>query len=290
MKGLPRIGPFLVLLTLGWAVCMAPSVCRAQGGSWLNNPFGGIFSGTSSPGQAVEREMPGLLNPLLPMLFPPTFGAEARTRAEFVSLNGTLENTNTGKTFDLNSDLGFVDSAELVEVMVRLQLSRFSGRLHKDMYLRTFEGNRTRFDWPEWRLGLDIDAIDTALIRFGINFDFYPERPDFVVNNAKIDALPDTPFKIEGPRPFTGGLHLTLNPVSFASLGVSLEGRARKSLRTGSELDEFTLAGGFNAPVTVLGTVAFRAGYRYSSIEWGTSPYMVRTQWSGVFGEIAYRY
>ncbi len=219
------------------------------------------------------------------MILPPIFRGEARVRAYFTGFSGNLKNENTGLSVSLVDDLGHVDSATILETMLKLKISRLSARVHCDSYLRTFRGGNGRFDWPEWRVGADLDLIDTPQFRFGINMDYYWNQPEFSAKSDEIDSV-----GFSGPKPVTWGLHATLDRGDPRTLRWNVEGRGRLSLRTGSRLDELEGALGVLSPETAFGTVLLRGGYRHSWLEFGADPWKVKTQWSGVFVDLSYRY
>jgi hypothetical protein len=50
------------------------------------------------------------------------------------------------------------------------------------------------------------------------------------------------------------------------------------------------LAGGVKTPETVLGSVALRGGWRYTTVELANAGYDVNLNWSAIFGELIYYY
>jgi hypothetical protein len=115
--------------------------------------------------------------------------------------------------------------------------------------------------------------------------DFYATRPSFTLDDPVLGVV-----NIEAPRPATVGAHIALNPVSIGRLSVSMEGRARRSIRTGTRINEYEIAAGLKTPETVLGTVALRGGFRYSDIGLEQNNHQVDVKWSGFFGELVYHY
>lgn len=229
--------------------------------------------------------MPGIMNPCTPYIAPPILRGEVRFRPIFIGLEGTVQDTETGVSRDFLKELGYVNQGILFETMVRAQIGRVSLRAHYDSYIRTFRGSDSRLDWPEFRLGGELDLWYTEPIRFGFDMDFYATRPSFKLDDPVLGRI-----FIESPRPATVGAHIALNPVSIGRLSVSMEGRARRCIRTGTRINEYEIAAGLKTPETVLGTVALRGGFRYSDIGLEYDIHRVDAKWSGFFGELVYQY
>jgi hypothetical protein len=269
-------------------LCGLVSACLARPAAALP-PLPNPFAGLPSPRQVIaglmECDMPGMADCNSMFVFPPVLRGELRARPLFIGLSGTVENTITGQQLDLVDDLGYVNQGILTEWMGRAQFGRFSARVHFDMYMRTFRGTRSRLDWPDFHAGFDFDLISRPAMRVGLNMDFYPERPDFFLNASPIGTV-----RAAFPKPSTAGFHVVLMPKTLGSLSGMLETRGRRSLRTGTRLDELEFAMGLTTPETVLGTVALRAGWRYSHIFLGTDSYDINIDWSAYFGELVYYY
>ncbi len=276
----PRILPALVFPLL----ILAANPVQAQqpqlpAGS-LPTPWAGT-KGFSFLTRPLEWDMPGLTDACNPFLYTPVLRGEMRVRPVFIGFSGQFEDTVSGQSFDLVDQLGYVNQGTLVETMVRGQLARFSARLHYDAYLRTFRGAGTRLDWPEFRVGADLDLVYSEPLRAGLDMDFYPARPLFSYSGGPLGT-----GSIESPRPATWGVHLVYNPADGTTMSPSVEARGRFSLRTGTRIREWEIAAGFKAPWTVLGTFGLRGGYRDTRIEMHAQDLMVNVHWQGVFGEI----
>lgn len=267
--------------------CAGVEVAGAQELPGLEREFASLFSRIPSLSGILEGEMPGITRPDAPMILPPIFRAEFRVRPLFINFSGDVSNGATGQSLSLLDDLGHIENAVVIESMARLKVSRFSLRAHVDSYMRTFRGGTGRFDWPEWRVGGDLDLIDTPNFRFGLNMDFYWDQPSFNFGNVGFG-----PVSIPGPRPSTWGLHAVLDLGDPRSIRYSLETRGRLSMRTGSRIDEVEAALGLMSPETVFGSVLLRGGYRHTWLEinWEGSQVEVQVQWSGVFADLSYRF
>ena len=225
------------------------------------------------------------MNPCTPYVAPPILRGEVRFRPIFIGLEGKVEDSTTGFSRDFLKELGYVNQGILFEYMARAQIGRVSLRAHYDSYIRTFRGHNSRLDWPEFHLGGDLDLMYTEPIRLGLDMDFYVARPEFRLEDPVLGAI-----NIAAPRPATVGGHIVLNPVSIGRLSVSMEVRARRSIRTGTRINEYEIAAGLKTPETVLGTVALRGGFRYSDIGLEHENIHVDVQWKGGFGELVYYY
>jgi hypothetical protein len=255
------------------------------------DPFSSIIPGVEFLRKTVEGDMPGMVDKRVPFVCTPRFGAEARARALFMKLSGGVTDETTDQTFDFVGDLGYEEQGIIIQSMVRLQFSRLSLRAVYDAYLRTFRGGGAggRLDWPEFYYGFDFDFYNTPSVRFGLDMDFYPNRPTFAVGQLP-GIVPARSVTIVAPRPATIGLHLVWNPINCGSLQWSFETRARRSIRSGSKLDEIEAAAGLLTPHTVLGEVGLRGGYRYSSLELGGEQFVAKPRWSAWFVEAVYYY
>jgi hypothetical protein len=253
------------------------------------DPFSSILPGVDILKKTLEQDMPGLVDKRIPFVCPPTFGAEARVRAIFMNLSGGLHDDNTDQTFDFTGDLGYEQQGIIIESIVRLQFSRLSLRGVYDAYLRTFRGGGAggRFDWPEFHYGFDFDLYNTPCVRFGLDMDFYPRQPTFSVRQLP-GIVAATSVSIVAPRPVTAGLYFVYNPINIGSLQWSFETRARRSVRTGTKIDEVEVATGVLTPETVLGEIGLRGGYRYTKLELQSDPYVTKARWSAWFGELVY--
>jgi hypothetical protein len=274
----------VAVLVLAWAA--SPAAAQTCVGY---DPFSSIIPGVETLRKTVEGDMPGLVDKRVPFVFPPKFQAETRVRALFMNLSGGVTDETTDQTFDFVGDLGYVEQGIVVQSMVRLQFSRFSLRGVYDAYFRTFRGTKGRFDWPAFYYGFDFDLYNTPSVRFGLDMDFYPERPTFS-SGPLPGIVPVTSASIGAPRPSTAGVHLVWNPINCGSLQWSFETRARRSLRTGSKIDEVEAATGFLSPNTVLGVVGLRGGYRYTNLELQGDRFNAKAHWSAWFGEFVYYY
>lgn len=243
------------------------------------------FAEGPSPLEALAPRAPNFFDPSTWFVFLPAFRGEAKVKPLFIYLSGDVQDTRTGSTYRSADVLGMPKHLVVVETMLRGQISPFSFRVHYDAYLNQFRGSRAKLDWPEWRLGMDFDLIDRGAIRLGLNLDVCPQHPEAGISPPQIGN-----FEYTFPRPVTGGIHCIWNPMDVSGMSLSLEARARRSLRTGTRIDEIDLAAGIKSAGTILGRVAVRGGWRYTMIGLDTSDYEIRSRWSSVFGELVYYY
>lgn len=234
---------------------------------------------------AFAPRAPNFCDPSTWFVFLPAFRGEAKVRPLFVYLSGDVQDSQSGLTYSLGSEVSIPKHVVVVETMVRGQISPFSLRVHYDAYLNQFRGSNAKLDWPDWRIGMDFDLIDRGAVRLGLNFDVYPQRPEVSVSLPQVGNV-----EYSFPRPATGGIHCIWNPVDVSGMSLSLEARARRSLRTGTRIDEVDLAAGVKSAGTILGRVAVRGGWRYTVMGLDTSAYEFRPRWSSVFGEVVYYY
>ena len=270
--------PVLHMLTVGFLTLSVGAACA-------QSPFSVRFSPGPPANRALEADLPGITDRGSPFLFPPVFRGEVRVRPLFIGMGGEVENRETGARLDVRSDLGYEDRGTIVEGMVRAQFSRVSLRVHKDMYLRTLEGTVSRLDWPEVRLGMDLDLADSYRLRFGLNMDWYMDSPRFSLGSSQIGN-----FAVDWPRPVTVGIHARFNTPNFGAMSGSFESRFRTSLLTEVRMHEVDLAAGLTTPQTVIGTVGLRAGWRYTSMEYSIPRWQMDLRWSSVFLELIHNY
>jgi len=198
---------------------------------------------------------------------------------------GKFGDRTRGIYFDLHKDLGIVDRVVTVETMARLQLSRLSLRIHYEAYVRGFVGQWGEFDWPQFRLGADVDLFSRNGFRLGANLDGNLNHPVFTYSHPGHD-----PERVSLARPVTAGVHLAYNPFGTGGLSPSFETRARWPLRQYSRLTEYEIAAGLKTPQTVLGRGALRGGWRYTEIECRERQKELSAKWSGVFAEYVFLY
>jgi hypothetical protein len=257
--------------------------------------FAHVFSEMTGPfrpripliGRILDSNIPGLANPLSPLVLPPCFQGEVKARPIFeLVTEQTFRAPKLGAVLDLEKDLGFDDQFTIVEVMVRAQIASLSVRADYESPLSTSRSGLGHLDWPPFRMGLDLDLLDCRTCRIGVNGDVYWERPGLSV----ILPIIGSRF-ITWNRPITAGIHVAFNPPGWGGLAPSFDSRVRWPLTQNSRLTEFEIAGGLRTPQTVLGSTAVRGGWRYTRIELRNSdPSELDFTWSGIFGELVYFY
>jgi hypothetical protein len=280
MLTLRKLWPLLTTFAL-----TASFLISSRDAAFAQIPFPGWFAPGPPVVRALEGELPGVANRVSPFLFPPVFKAEVRVRPILIGIDGEVENRDTGALLDVRSDLGYEDWGAVVEGMVRAQLSRLSLRVHKEIYLKTFEGTISRFDWPEVRLGMDLDLVDSYRFRLGLNMDYYLNKPRFSLGSSPMGS-----FVADWPQPLTAGAHIRFNTPDLGVISGSFEGRYSTSLLTEVRMHEVDAALGLATPQTVLGTVGLRAGWRYTIMEYSIPKWQTDLKWSGIFLELAHNF
>lgn len=274
----PRFLAALVVL------CSASGSAQAQ---LYQRPFDPVASAIAQfplLRNLFEAELPGSTDPASPYVGLPGLRGELGVKPIFISLTqGKFRIADQGISLDLKQDLGLVDQGVLVEFSGRAQLGRFGARVLYDGWLRTFRGKEANLDWPNLRVGADVELFRRSGFCLGASMDINWERPTFSVSKPGVVTS-----YLEWPRPVTWGVYASYNPPSFCGISTSLEAKYRGPLRTGTKVTEFEIAGGFRTPETVLGTSAFRAGWRYTQLEHDSRGTEITADWSGVFGEYVF--
>jgi hypothetical protein len=254
--------------------------------------------------KAVAQELAGLVEGHSPFVFLPWLRGEMKGRVTWVQLvSGSQSIPDLGINWDLKDDFNLSSGNLFVDYMLRVQLSRLSGRL---MYeIRDFDGiapfqnvpgqpsGTARFTYTGIRLGADLDIIQRNRSRFGLDMDFDLYSPNFT------ESIQTSGGKsITGPAALTLGIHGVYNPV-FCIWGVStiLEGRVRWPI-SDTKVTDWDLSAGLVSPETVLGTMALKAGYRRTRVQFKDSQVFQNAGHStdfditmgGVFGELVYYY
>ncbi len=267
-------------------IICAVSTASAQFQPGPGSPWPDIGAPIGGPNAAVGGDMPGLTDPGAPLVFPPIFRAEARLRPIYWQIWGNVTEAATGRRLDFQQDLDMIDTGLTLEPMVRFQVGRISLRAHSDIYLRNFSGPDGRLEIPMVRFGADFDLIQTPTLRIGVNTDYKHMSPYF-----RLTA--DSPFgarTLNSSRPLTAGCHIDYNPLEYGGVTGSFSARGRLSFRKAIVLNQYEVAAGLRTPETVLGTVALRGGWRYTTVDFDSGLYEVRSSISGYFGEIVYFY
>jgi hypothetical protein len=247
------------------------------------DPFGYWIPRLPGLSYELDKDAPGITNPLYPFVHNSLFKGEFHVRPMFVTLKEGKFRDATGE-YDFLKRLGFIDEAISIESMLRLQFARYSIRGYYTSDLRTFRGKQGNFDWPTIRVGADLDLVQNDSIRFGLDMDINWKRPTFSI------ATPTTSMRaVEWPRPVTAGLHFVYNPCNIG-ISSSFEVRYRFPIRAGTKIEELEISGGMRFPKSMIGTSALRAGWRYSSISHEASDDRIDIRLSTIFGEYVYYY
>jgi hypothetical protein len=225
-------------------------------------PGGISAAGLRAPGRYLQGSLPGLADPTSGYFFLPPLQAELRIRCLYQFMSGELERISTGERVELADELGLVHTTVIVQPMGRIQIGRLSLRLYGDMYTREIKspGGSTIY-WPTIWFGSDFDVIERETWSAGLTFDITPMFPSFTIGPNPLGEL-----AFHSVRPTTVGLFFRYNPPDLGGITPSIEARIRRSTRTGTRLNEGDISVGLKTPETVLGTVALRAGWRYTTI------------------------
>ena len=203
----------------------------------------------------------------------------------------------------VRNKLGFTKEGYFIDLMVRLQLNRLSVRLDYEPgdFVTKRNGAEARFSYNIYRLGADFDFVQWNKSRLGINLDYDLSNPELFMSPFFID---DTIFthpvirrlglRLAGENPMTLGFHFVYNPVrSFCGVTGILETRARWPV-AGAQVTDWEISAGLKTPETVLGSWAWKFGFRNTNITFQDSFAGARirfdTSVDGWFGDLTYYY
>lgn len=300
-----------LLLTIFLSLVCSLSTANAGGADAscpTPNGWGGWLGLLSGP---VEQDIPGATNPYMPLLFPPCFSAEVRVTPVYMNLvNGEIKFNGRSINLEMPDGIGLSSKGSYVDLMARIQISRFSFRVNYYADLRRIPAaNPTPtqgygyVNWLNWRLGMDIDVINMYDVRFGPTLDFNLERPSLSYNN--LAQIPGNSGKVEGYAPGTLGLFVSYNPYYSWVVTPTFEFRYRWPLpfRSGEDLraqmaqvTEWEYALGLKIPRSrSLGTFGLRFGSRNTKMEFGGTHETgagppVKLNWNGQFIEFVWFY
>lgn len=277
-KTLARPLPALTLLIF------AATSCAYAQTPWVStDPVADLISKLPFFRTALEQDQPGLTNPAAPLVQPPLVRAEFRFRVLYTSMTeGQLRVPDLGVTARFKGDLGIPNNLFMSESMVRAQIARFSLRVHYEGYFSTFSGALAYFQWPEFRIGGDVDLIERNGLRCGLNVDMCTDRPSLSFN---LPWLGVSDFQRLN-RPVTMGVHAAWNPFGWGGLSSSFEVRCRWPMQQDVRLSEYEIAAGAKGPTTVLGTTGLRAGWRYTIMDIASPGIESHVKWSAGFAEV----
>jgi hypothetical protein len=236
--------------------------------------------------RATENDLPGSTNMFYPFVHTPLIKAELNLKPMLIRrVGGSFQPQGRSARADLLADLGWERRSFLIEWSARLQIARFSARFNAYDAPNSFNsGANAHLRWPEFRLGLEADLVQRGGMRFGLDVDFYPQRPVFTWN------LPDGFSGVISPsRPLTVGVHYAYR-VCEKKVGTSFEIRYRHPLTRDTKIYEVEAAAGLLLPETVLGNSSFRLGIRYSSLQIERSAVKLDTGLLGLYGEFVFFY
>jgi hypothetical protein len=261
-----------------------------------------LFPAGGSP--AAAQELSGLIDGFSPVISLPRLQGEMKGRLTWVQLvNGNQSIPDLGINWDLKDNFNLSGGHLFLDYMVRVQLSRLSGRLYYEV--RDFDGiapfqniagqpsSTARFTYTGIRLGADFDIFQRNRSRFGVDMDFDLYSPNFTESIQTLGGK-----SITGPAAVTIGIHGVYNPVFFLwGVSTMLEGRARWPL-SDTKVTDWELSAGLVSPETMLGTMALKGGYRRTRVQFKDSQLFQNAGAStdfditmgGVFGELIYYY
>jgi len=237
-------------------VFAATPYASAQSLYGYTDPIADLISRFPFFRSALEQGQPGLTDPFAPLVQPPLVRGEFRFRVLHISVTkGRLHFPDLGVTEHFKGDLGIPNNLFMSEVMVRGQVGRFSLRVHYDGYFSTFSGPKGHYQWPEFRIGGDVDVIERNGLRCGLNLDVCTDRPLLSIDDFPLMGVRD--FK-RWNRPVSMGLHAVWNPFGWGGLSSSLEFRCRWPMQQDARVSEYEIAVGAKGPQTVVGTTGLR--------------------------------
>jgi len=263
----------------------------------------------------MAQAFPRLANRFSPLSYLPEFHGELQERLMVMGIaSGKNTIPSLGRSWDLKEDFGMVEPNLFLDWMGRVQAGRLSLRLHARLW--EFSGTRNfrdlpgelsadaRFEYSGFGIGTDFDLFQRGKSRIGVNLDYILYSPIFTeaIQTRNTITIDDTYTahgkKITGKPPMTVGAHVTLNPDRrFYGISGVVEARASWPL-FGSSVTDWEISAGFIAPETVLGSIAFKAGYRRTAVEFTDDQLFENARVSSVlnvvmdgwFGELAYYY
>ncbi len=244
----------------------------------------------------LAEDMPGLTDPRSPLVFPPLFRAELAASTVWYSLSsGKVTRDGISHPWELEKVFHFPHSQLFLDFMARLQAGRFSVRGYYEARNLSGEGpfqgdpaerqEKAEFSYPGVRIGGDMDLAHWNLSRVGFNVDYDLLAPSF-------EEGIETPggYKMTGKQPLTVGIHGIYNPGAvYCGISPIFEVRARWPA-AGAELTDVKVSAGVKAPETVLGSLAWRSGYRHTVLEFSTRHRGFDITLDGWFSELVYFY
>jgi len=248
------------------------------------------------PGPTMAEDLPGLTDPRSPLIFPPLFRAELTASPIWLTLSsGKIARDGLAHSWELEKVFHLPHSALFLDLMARIQTGRFSLRGYYEP--RDLNGEKhfqddatapmasTRFSYPGVRIGGDMDLGQWNLSRVGVDVDYDVLAPTFSEASETAEG-----FKLTGRQSLTLGIHGVYNPgAGYCGISPIFEFRARWPV-SGAELTDLTLAVGAKAPETVLGSMAWKSGYRHTVIEFSGQRRTLDLTLDGWFSELAYYY
>ena len=276
-RSLSHLAPAIV-----WAVLLVPAVVSSAG----------------------AQELSGLLDGFSPVISLPWLQGEMRGRVVWARIvSGKQTIPSLGQDWDLRDTFNLTDGHFFLDYMLRVQLSRLSGRLYYEIsdFAKSSRfqnvpgqpGATARFSYTGLRLGADLDFYQRCRTRFGVDMDFDLFAPNFTESVETAGGK-----SITGNAAVTMGIHGIYNPVmNFWGISPLLEVRARWPISE-TKVTDWEISGGLASPETMLGTVAIKGGYRRTSLQFQSSQAFKDASGStdfdvvigGWFGELIYYY
>ena len=254
---------------------------------------------------AIAQDLFGFANPGSPFVYPPGLRGEVRATPIFVRIvKGQETIASPPLVWNLREHFNMINEELFIDTMVKLSVGRWSFRFHyepRDLVGRTNFRNlpnapeaEARLDYSGIRLGGDVDIFLPYGVYLGANLDYDLYRPIF----TEAIQTDRGGKKIQGEAALTVGMHVVANPVtSYYGMSGLFEARVRWPA-LGAEVTDVELSAGLRTPETILGSVALKAGWRHTEIEF-TKPQRynglpVSTNFDatmeGWFGQFCYYY
>ncbi len=198
-----------------------------------------------------------LENPFSPLASFPMLRGEAKLTPIFVSMqngsiSGVTKENGPTNVFSFSGKNTF-----FLDLMARLQLSRFSARGYLEQ--REFSGHRTdsneqryaNLTYYGFRMGGDVDIFLGNRTRVGFNYDHSFYGPTFTLFNPDGNGE-SSPLIIQGSESGTIGLHAVYNPVwDVFGMSAIAEGWAHWPIY-GTSLSDYEVSGGLRWADTLL--------------------------------------
>jgi hypothetical protein len=185
-----------------------------------------------------------------------------------------------GKAYDLKTDLAAPKEIWFADTNAATRHGRYCLNVHYAYFLKPLKGNELTFNWPQMRVGLDLDIIHSSHVRMGVGADYTWKGPELTFTD---------PDGRSGAANFarigTISGYASINTFRCSGISPSLEARYRKPVTQDSMLEEIEVAAGVTLSPSSAGISGFRAGWRRADIDLRSTDTQFTFSWSGFFAE-----